>query len=432
MARDAKSWAGAIRDEVGKPYSDALAELVAVIDAIGWTARHGKKALRDERITPGRQRFLLVGSSVLRWRPIGVVGMIGTWNYPLVLNAPTIAQAIFAGNSVVWKPSEFAPLIGEKLGKAFAEAGLPEHVLTIVQGFGDVGAALMDSAIDKALFTGGIENGRRVLGGLGHKGIPAAAELSGFDAAIVLPEAPFESTVNALAWASFVGAGQTCIAVKRVYVVGDPLPWAEALAKRAKSLRVGNPASDEIDLGPMISEVGRTRFDASIRAAEVVGARLLTGGRVIDGPGFFYTPTVLQADTEEPEAKLAGCFGPVVLVRGFPSADAALEAANASSYGLAASVWGKDRSETRRIAERLEVGMVMINDAVTPSAHRSSPFGGIKASGYGRTKGDLGLREFVHPQTLQTRSPGGFRPQIFPYSRQVVSIMNGYLKIFHR
>src|SRR5205807_1518859 len=149
--------------------------------------------------------------------------------------------------------------------------------------------------------------------------------------------APRASTARALSWAAFVGSGQTCVAVKRVYVVGDPAPWAEELASHARALRVGDPGRAEVDLGPMISESARARLDAQIRAAVARGARVLTGGAPREGPGWFYPPTVLLADPAAPEADLAGAFGPVVIVRGVADADAAVAAANASPYGLGAS-----------------------------------------------------------------------------------------------
>ncbi len=431
IARDAEGWARAVRDEIGKPFGEALAEVVSTLDAMRWTIRKGHQALRGTSIGPGHQLALLVPGARQIWRPYGVVGMIGTWNYPLFLNAPTITQAVFAGNGVVWKPSEHAPLLGQKLDEAIAAAGFPDGLVVTVQGEGDVGQALVESPIDKGLFTGGIQNGRHVLTELAKRGIPAIAELSGFDAAIVLPDAPRESAVNALLWAGFVGVGQTCVAVKRVYVVGDPLPWAEALGSRAKELRVGNPASEPVDIGPLISEMARSRFDQTVRRSEAAGARLVTGGRALPGHGWFYAPTVLLADNDEAESVLEGCFGPLMIVRGFATADEALAAANRSQYALAASVWGRDRHEVNRVASRLDAGMVTINDAVTPSALASAPFGGAKASGFGRTRGVLGLREFVYSQTVQSRSPGGFRPHLFPYSDRIIKLLKTYVKWFH-
>jgi acyl-CoA reductase-like NAD-dependent aldehyde dehydrogenase len=358
--------------------------------------------------------------------------MLGTWNYPLLLNAPPIAQALAAGNAVVWKPSELAALAGQRLQQSLDEAGFPDGLVATIFGGPDTGQALLACEIDKGMFTGGIEAGRHVLGALGRRGVPALAELSGFDAAIVLPDAPLEPTARALAWGAFVGCGQACVAVKRVFVVGDPTPWVEALVDWARRLRVGDPGAAEVDLGPMISSPARERFDRMVRAAVDAGARVLIGGGPSPGPGWFYPPTVLLAESSEPETRLAGAFGPVVLVRGVADPEAALAAANASPFGLAGSVWGRNLTTARNLARRLDAGMVAVNDAVTPSAHAAAPFGGTKASGFGRTKGALGLREFVQAQVLHARRPGGFRPQLFPYSTFLERLLVLYRRIFHR
>lgn len=431
MAREADAWAAAIRDEVGKPIAEAMGEVVATLDAIRWTVKHAGRVLADSRIGSGWQRGMFLGPSRLRWRPVGVVGMIGTWNYPLLLNAAPIAQALATGNAVVWKPSELATMAGLRLDRGLREAGFPEGLVTTVLGGPEVGQALVESPIDKGIFTGGVANGRRVLAELASRGIPAVAELSGYDAAILLPDAPLASTARALAWAAFIGSGQTCVAVKRAYVIGDARRWAETLAGIARGLRIGDPASMAVDVGPLISESARDRFDVMIRDAVAAGAQVLAGGRPLAGSGWFYEPTVLLASDDAPESALAGSFGPVVLVRGVPDADAALAAANASPFGLAASVWGRDRRIARVLADRLEVGMVAINDAVTPSASASAPFGGVKASGFGRTRGELGLREFVQPQTVHERRPGGLRPPLYPYSDRFLRLTAFYRWLFH-
>jgi acyl-CoA reductase-like NAD-dependent aldehyde dehydrogenase len=431
LARDADHWAVAIRDEIGKPTGEGMAEVVSTLDAVRWTIRNAGKALADRRIARGWQRALLIPPARLRWAPLGVIGIIGTWNYPLLLNAPAIAQALASGNAVVWKPSELASGLGRRLQDSIEEAGLPEGLVSAVYGGAEVGQALIASGIAKAIFTGGVEGGRHVLAELGRRGIPALAELSGFDAAIVLPDAPLEATARALTWASFVGAGQTCVAVKRVYIVGDPIPWAEALASKARALRVGDPSAAPVDGGPMISPAARDRVQATIRAALDAGARVLAGGGPIEGLGSFYLPTVLLADTPEAESILAGCFGPVVLVRGVVDAEAAIEAANAGPFGLSGSVWGRDLRRARIVALRLEAGTVAINDAVTPSAHAAAPFGGCKSSGYGRIRGVVGLRELAQARVIHTRSPGGFRPHLFPYTALMPKIFSAYRRIFH-
>ena len=358
LSRDAESWAATISAEIGKPRIEAMGgEVLPTLDAIRWTVRNTGSTLADRRIGPGWQRMLLMPAGICRWVPYGVVGMIGTWNYPLFLNAPPIAQALAAGNGVVWKSSESSPLCGSKLEESLREAGLPAGLVAVVQGGPAAGRALVESAIDKAMFTGGLEGGRHVLKALGSRGIPALAELSGFDPAIVLADAPLESTVRCLTWAAFVGCGQTCVAVKRVYVVGDPTPWADALAAAARALRVGDPAAGATDVGPMISPKGRERFHGMIEEARARGASVLAGGRPIGDEGSFYPPTVLQSDSSHAEDALAGAFGPLVIVRGFAREADAIEAANRGDFALAASVWSRDARAAGRVGRSAPRGL---------------------------------------------------------------------------
>lgn len=434
LSRDAEAWADLIRDEIGKPPAEAMAgDLIPTLDALRWTVKNAGAALADERIGPSWQRMLLTPTGRLRWRPLGVAGMIGTWNYPLFLNAAPIAHALAAGCGVVWKPSELAVATGARLQASLDEAGFPPGLVAMVQGRGDVGAALLEAPIQKVVFTGGVATGRKALQAAAALGVSAVAELSGFDPAIVLPDAPMESTVRALTWGAFVGCGQTCVAVKRVLVVGDPAPWAAALAEAARKLVVGDPSRPGVDVGPMIDENARERFDRMIRESVEAGAEVLAGGRAIDGPGSFYSPTILLGRTAEAERVLEGAFGPVAIVRGFPTVDEAVAAANASSMALSGSVWGADRSAARAAARRVEAGMICVNEAVTPTASAAAPFGGFKASGHGRTHGAIGLREFAAPQVLFERRAGGFRPQLFPYGdgRLVARFLRFYRLLFH-
>ncbi len=433
LAREADAWADLIREEIGKPRGEAIAgDVIAALDGIRWTVRQARRTLADASIDPGWQRLLQIPTARVRYRPLGVIGVIGTWNYPIFLNAPVIAQALAAGNAVVWKPSELATLTGRKLQDSLDASGMPSGIVSAVFGGPDVGRALCDANIDKGVFTGGVENGRRVLRALAERGIPAVAELSGFDPAIILPDAPVESTARSIAWGAFVSAGQTCVAVKRVYIVGDASPWIKAIAEVARSLRIGDPAGSDVDLGPMISASARDRFQATIQAAVSAGAEVVTGGAPRPGPGFFYPPTVLRAETPSAEAALAGVFGPVVIVRGLPDVASALAAANASPYGLAASVWSGNLRAGRLLAGQLNAGMVLVNEIVTPTMHASAPFGGTRASGFGRTHGPFGLREFVQTQTLYQRRAGGFRPHLFPYGgRQVDVFLQLYRRFVH-
>lgn len=435
LSRDAEGWADLICSEIGKPRIEAMGgDVLPTLDAIRWTVSHAGSVLSDRWIGPAWQRMLLMPGGLCRWVPVGVVGVLGTWNYPLFLNAPPIAQALAAGNAVVFKASESSPLCGRKLEESLREVGLPDGLVSVIQGGPAVGRALVESAIDKVMFTGGVENGRQVLKAAAGRGIPGVAELSGFDPAIVLPDAPLEATVRTLTWAAFVGCGQTCVAVKRVLVVGDPAPWASSLAASARALRIGDPAGPAIDIGPMISPRARAKLHAMVEEAVARGATRLAGGEPLGESGSFYPPTVLLADSPEAEDALAGAFGPVVIVRGVATEADAVRAANRSDFALAASVWGKDRRAAARIGRQIQAGTVAINDAVTPTAHAGAPFGGSKGSGFGRTKGVIGLLEFAQPQVLFSRSAGGFRPQLFPYpsSRWLESFFSVYRKLFHR
>lgn len=438
MSREADSWADLIRDEIGKPRIEAMAaDVLPTLDALRWTVKNAKSALRGEWAKPGWQRFMLQPAGRVEWAPVGVVGMLGTWNYPLFLNAPLIAHALVAGNAVVWKPSELASLTGVRIQRSLEAAGLPSGLVATVVGDGQVGKALVESSIDKGVFTGGVENGRRVLTTLAERGIPGVAELSGFDPAIVFPDSPLDSTIRAITWAAFVGCGQTCVSIKRVIVVGDPTLWAQALAKSAQALRVGNPATAEVDLGPMISTQARERFHQQIRRTVYAGATILTGGEPLPGTGAYYPPTVLldnsRETTSDADRTLAGAFGPVVLIRGVPDIESAIAAANGTEFGLGASVWSRDMKLARSVASRLQAGTITINEAVTPTGHITAPFGGMKASGYGRTHGVIGLREFTQPRVTFTRKPGGFRPQLYPYGSSIIldRSLALYRRMFH-
>lgn len=432
LCRDADSFAAAIRDEIGKPLPEAQIEVTATLDAILWVLKNARSVLGNERLPAGWQRFALMNAARQCWVPLGVVGIIGTWNYPLLLDAPAIASALVAGNGVVWKPSESSLHVAHLLFQSLERAKIPSDVVTQVIGGAAVGRALTRSRIDKGFFTGGSANGRMVATSLAKRGIPVVCELSGFDPAIVVDFGSAEKDLRALTWAAFVGAGQTCVAVKRIYAVGPSVrEFAVNLAESACKLRVGDP-SGEVDVGPMISESARERFHARIQEAIAAGAQLLCGGEPIAGPGWFYRPTVLYTKREAAVRSLAGVFGPVVIVRKCESEEYAIRMANGTMFGLAASVWCSDMRRARTIASRLNAGTVAINDAVTPTGLASAPFGGVKGSGFGRVRGILGLREFASPQVIHSRSPGGFRPHLFPYSARFLKILGFYRSLFHR
>jgi len=437
VARHADELAEVVRNEIGKPAVEAMGgEVVPTLDALRWTIRNAGRILKSRMVGPGPQRFLLMPSARIERRPVGVVAAIGAWNYPILLNAPVVAHALAAGNAVVWKPSEHSALCGDLLQRTLDAAGFPEGLVSIVQGGPETGEALIQSSIDFCIFTGGWKNGHKLLETLGGRGIRAVAELSGFDAAIVLPDVDRTAAVRALVWSAFINAGQTCAAMKRLYVVGseaEARALAEAIAQAARSLRIGDPGHAEVDLGPMINQRARDRFHEQVQAAVAAGAECLTGGSPIEGPGFFYPPTVLLSEetNHEPEHALEGAFGPVLIVRPRADADRAASAVNSSRYGLTASVWSRDRHEARRIAERLEVGAVGINEGVTFFAHAGAPIGGVRASGHGRVHGAEGLLEFTRTRSVFERRHRSWRPQAFPAHPQLVRMLAAYRRFVH-
>lgn len=446
-----KSWSQRLTDQAdvwiedlirlhGKPRVEAIGEVLTTLEAIRWTIDHGKSVLKPRRIPPGRQRLMNIPTAEIVPNPLGVIGVWGTWNFPLYLNAPVIAQALAAGNAVVFKPSELAAATGRRLAESWEGLDHPAGLLGLIQGDAEVGRRLAEQSLDKGVFTGGIVGGRAVLTALAARGIPAVAELSGYDPALILPDADREFTLPALVWGAFVNAGQTCIGIKRILVVGtqtDARQWCVALATAAARLRVGDPAGSQggaVDVGPLISNSARQRFAGFLAAAREHGAIVHQGGRVLEErAGWFVAPTVLEAgpDPDAVEQALAGCFGPLVLVRSHPTCEAAIDAINRGDYGLGASVWGRDLKAARLVAQRLRVGMVTINDVIAPTAHAGAPFGGVRASGYGRTHGADGLREFVHQKTLYVRPARGWRPQVYPYHDRLTRLLRGLLRILH-
>ncbi|WP_169978788.1 aldehyde dehydrogenase family protein [Tautonia rosea] len=436
LARRADELAEAVCAEIGKPIGEAMAaEVIPSLDALRWTIRTAGRVLAPRTESPRWQRWLLMPPARIERRTMGVIGVIGAWNYPILLNAPVIAHAIAAGNAVVWKPSELSSLCGTLLQETIDAAKLPEGLVTIVQGGPEIGSALVNANVAKLIFTGGLQNGRRVLEALGSNGIPGVVELSGFDAAVVLPDAPEGRTMAALRWSSFLGAGQACMSVKRVFLVDRPAEaWAETFAGLADALRIGDPKQPDVDLGPLISDRARDAVHDQVRAALAAGARVLAGGGPVEGPGSFYRPTVLLAHRgdEAPERALEGIFGPVVIVREVANDREAIEAVNASRFGLSASVWGRNRRRARTLADQLDVGVVGINEATTFFAHASAPAGGVKASGFGRVHGAEGLIEMTSPRTVVARSINAPRPQVFPYSNRLERVLRLYRRIVHR
>jgi len=417
MLADLDAWTRAVHDETGKPRREALlADLQPALDALDWTVGAAAHVLAEERI-PLRRRFAFADSR-LAFHPLGVVGIISPWNYPVGIPGSQIAAALAAGNAVVLKPSEHVPHAALRLAKLFAEAGLPPGVLQVVPGDGATGAALATAEIDKLVFTGSVATGRRVAVEAARRGVPAVMELGGSDPMVVLDDADPDAAVAGALWSRFVNAGQTCAAVKRCFVARSLVArFTEALSAAAEQLRLGVDSVFDVDVGPLISEAQRGQIESQVAEAEEGGARVAAGGRRADDlPGWFYRPTVLDRVHPSMRVLREETFGPVLPVVAFDSEDEAVRLANDTRFGLSASVWSRDVEHARRVASKLVAGSVWLNTHLWTFGLHESPWGGVRDSGPGTTHGVEGLRSFCRVQHVAADRLPARKPWWFPYS----------------
>jgi acyl-CoA reductase-like NAD-dependent aldehyde dehydrogenase len=421
--------------EQGKPRNEAFAmEVLPTIDALSWIARAGTEILADEKI-PMPQWFLKTKHSAFTYEPLGVIGVISPWNYPWSIPFGEVAIALMAGNGVVLKPASLTPLLGERIGRVFERAGVPEGLVRVLHGPG-TGPALVSSGVAKVFFTGSVETGRGVGEECARQLKGSVLELGGKDPMIVLADANLDHAVAGALWGGFANAGQTCSGIERVYVLREVAQrFTQELVAGAQRLRVGDPIGWDTEIGPMVSqeqfEIVRELVDDAVAS----GATLQCGGPV-DAPagleGVFYGPTVLTGVTHEMRIMREEIFGPVIPIIVVDSEDEAIALANDSVFGLGASVWTSDRGRGERIAREVEAGMVWINDHMFSHGACQCSWGGVKESGLGRTHSKFGLYECVNIK-LRVWEPSTVKdPWWHPYDetlgkalRQTATILYG-------
>lgn len=339
--------------------------------------------------------------------PYGVVGAITTWNSPLSLATYKIAPAIAAGNTVVLKPSELAPISSIRLAELALDAGFPPGALNVVTGFADVGAALArHEDVARVALTGGPEAGKAVAKAAAGNIVPSTLELGGKSPNIVFPDADLDNAVTGAVKGIFAASGQTCIAGSRLFLHDDIADeFVDRLVERAEAIDLGDPLDDETEMGPLISERQHERVSEYVRGALDEGATLRTGGEEHDVPGgLYYPPTVLTDVTNDMTIAQEEVFGPVVSVLTFREEDEVVEAANDSEYGLAAGVWTNDIRRGHRMADQLEAGVVWLNTYRKSSF--TMPFGGFKKSGIGVEKGMEAIEEYVQTKSVWVETEG--------------------------
>ena len=388
--------------ENGKTYEDAqLAEVSYAASAFGFWAKNAPEFLADEKIKSASP-FVLGRKLKVRYAPVGVVGVIGPWNYPLTNSFGDCIPALAAGNAVVLKPATLTPMTSLLMAEGLRECGVPEDVFQVTVGEGSsIGNALID-AVDFVMFTGSTEVGKKVMMRAAETLTGTAMELGGKDPMIVLRDANLERAANAAVHYSMQNGGQTCISVERVYVE-EPVydDFVARVTEKMRALRQGVPGGPaQVDVGAMTSSSQTDLVEEQVNDAIEHGARAVVGGKRGEGPGDFFEPTLLLDVDHSMEAMKEETFGPTLPVMKVKDADEAIELANDSPYGLQASIWTKDAARGEDLARRVEAGVVCINDAQLNYVALELPMGGWKDSGVGSRHGAGGIRKYTKQQTL--------------------------------
>jgi succinate-semialdehyde dehydrogenase/glutarate-semialdehyde dehydrogenase len=392
--------------ETGKSRIDAFEEVIEVPQSADYYAGKAAEILATE---PRESAVPLLTTADVQYDPVGVVGVISPWNYPLVLSFTDLVPALLAGNGVVLKPDEKTPFTALRLAELLEKAGLPEEVLTVVTGDGPTVGGTLVEYVDYITFTGSSETGRTVAERAGRNLIDCSLELSGKNPFIVLEDADLEKTVQGAINGAFTNAGQLCLATERIYVE-RPLyeDFLDAFVAATTELTLGAPFEYTTDVGSLIDGDQLARVESHVTDAVESGATVQTGGRTRTDVGpYFYEPTIL---TDVPEDSLPACeetFGPVVTVEPVESGASAVEAANSSEYGLNGSVWSSDSERAKALAGQLTCGTVCINDSHNAGwAAYDAPMGGVGQSGIGRRHGPEGLLRYTDPKTVATSRVG--------------------------
>lgn len=340
-----------------------------------------------------------------RRMPLGVVALVTPWNHPLLILTKKLAPALAAGNSVVVKPSEIAPITPLMLGDVFREAGLPDGVYNVVTGFGSTAGAALSNHPDiaKIDLTGGTETGRRVAGIAGERLIPFSGELGGKASVVVFEDMPVDQAVSATLFASFVAAGQTCVQGARLLVHENIYDTVlEKLVERTNALKVGDPTDEDTQMGPVVSVRQLETVERYVEIGKSEGARLAAGGKHLTGAGrdggYFYAPTVFADVDNDMRIAQEEIFGPVVCVMKFSDEAEAIRLANGTQFGLAASVWSGNLARAARVAHTIDAGIVWINDhhRIDPSC----PWGGFRDSGLGKENGIVCYEGYTKTQSI--------------------------------
>jgi acyl-CoA reductase-like NAD-dependent aldehyde dehydrogenase len=396
----------AIQRELARPAHEALAsDVLPFADACKFLERKAEHLLRPRKVSLRSRPIWLWGQrDTIYRRPHGVVGIIGTWNYPVFLNGVQMAQALVAGNGVVWKPSEVSTASAPVLHAHFLRAGFPPDLVQLLPAAREFGPVVADADVDHVVFTGSAATGQKLAAKLGERLVSSTLELSGCDAMFVLPDADVEMAAKAAWFGMTANNGQTCIAVRRAFVPREAYPaFVELLQKQ-----VAAAAPMRLAMEGQVQQADRL-----VKDAEQHGGRVLQPAAAPPSDPRTTVPRVVVDATPAMALAREDCFAPLLAVLPVRDAEDALAQAEQCAYGLGASIFAGAPSRAAEFAGRIRSGMVTVNDVIAPTAHPATPFGGRGRSGWGVTQGPDGLLGMTVPQVVSVRG-GRFRPHYEP------------------
>jgi acyl-CoA reductase-like NAD-dependent aldehyde dehydrogenase len=426
----------AIVEDSGKTYENAvLGEIMPVCNKIRWVMQNGEKYLKPEKVPSG---LLMHKAGRIEYRPLGVVACIVPWNYPFQNIFGSLVAPLMAGNAVVIKASEAVAWSTQRFQKildtALTAEGFSPDTVQIINGYGDTGAALVRSGVQKILFIGSVGNGRRIIEASAEHLTPVIMELGGKDPLIVCDDADMTQAVHSALGGCFINLGQNCIASERIIVLDAVYEQFVAEVERiTRDLRMGVPtAPGVVDVGAITSPLQIKVIDTLVSDALAKGARALVGGKLPDGPGNFYPPTILVNVTPDMRIAQEEVFGPVMLIMRVANDDEAIALANSSEFGLQSSVMTNNRERGERIAAALEAGGTCINDFGMCYLNQDLPFGGVKHSGFGRMNGRDGLRAYTNAKAVLT-DRFGFHvpPKLYPVAPDVYAKARSSIRLLY-
>jgi acyl-CoA reductase-like NAD-dependent aldehyde dehydrogenase len=394
LRKNKENLAKTATNEMGKAIKEARSEVEKCAWAIDYFADNGQILTNDEVVNTDARK------SVIKFQPIGVIGSIMPWNFPYWQALRFAAPSLMVGNTIVLKPASATTQCGIEIERTFRKAGVPEGVFKTLVGDSSIAESLIDSDVNAVTFTGSVPVGAKVAQRATSQLKKTVLELGGSDPFIVCEDADIEKASNGAVKGRFINCGQSCIASKRFIVVKNIAnEFIEKFVQKTERLKVGNPLSDDIDIGPLVNASGLKNIDSQVKDSVKEGAEVLTGGEKTGSKGYFYKPTVLKNVTPNMRIAEEEVFGPVAPIIVAGDEVEAIKLANDSRYGLGASIWTEDLDKAEKLSSIVESGIVSVNNIVASDPR--VPFGGVKKSGFGRELSRYGMLEFVNIKSVR-------------------------------